>query len=84
MLARKSVSAGERRPRAWGRTPEHPELGVLGVGGVEVELVAALPEERLAAGDGLDVVGVHAAAVEDGVLLLAEVLPDGPDDADSR
>ena len=36
---------------------EDAELGVLGVGDVEVELVAAAPEEGLAAGDPLDVVG---------------------------
>ena len=36
---------------------EDAELGVVGVGDVEVEVVVAAPEEALAAGDPLDVVG---------------------------
>ena len=40
---------------------EHVQLRVVGVGDVEVVVVVAAPEERLAAGDVLDVVGVDAA-----------------------
>ena len=65
MLARKRVSAalrgvGELRLEL----AEDAELGVLGVGDVEVVLVAAAPEEGLAAGDPLDVVGEDAAALQ--------------------
>src|SRR6201999_639869 len=41
--------------------------------------VVALPEEGLAAVDLLDAVGVDAALVEDGVLLVAEVVADRAD-----
>ena len=59
MLARNSVSArlrllGELRLEV----AEHVQLRVVGVGDVEVVVVVAAPEERLAAGDVLDVVGV--------------------------
>jgi hypothetical protein len=48
------------------------------VGGVEVEFVAAAPEERVAALHALDVVGVHAAAVQHAVRVVAEVVADRP------
>jgi hypothetical protein len=51
------------------------------VGGVEVEVVVAAPEERAAALHALDVVGVHPAAVEHVVLVVAEVVADRADDA---
>jgi hypothetical protein len=52
------------------------------VSGVEVVVVVAAPEERLAAGHVLDVVRVHAAAAEDLVLGLGEVVAHRADDAD--
>lgn len=55
---------------------EDAELGVLGVGDVEVVLVAPAPEEGLAAGDALDPVGEDVAPLEDGELLGAEVVAD--------
>ena len=48
---------------------EDAEPGVLGVGDVEVVLVAAAPEEGLAARHPLDVVGEDAALLEHGELL---------------
>ena len=60
---------------------EDAELGVLGVGDVEVVLVATAPEERLAALDPLDVAGLHAAAFEHLELGGAEVLADRADRA---
>jgi hypothetical protein len=48
---------------------------------VDVALVAPRPEERLAARDVLDVVGDHAAGVQDGVLGVAEVVTHRPHDA---
>ena len=44
-------------------------------------MVAAGPEERLAARDVLDVVGDHAAVAQHLVLGLGEVVPDGTDHA---
>ena len=60
---------------------EDAELGVLGVGDVEVVLVAAAPEERLAALDPLDVAGLHAAALQHLELGGAEVVADRADRA---
>ena len=61
---------------------EDVEVGLERVARVHVLAVDAAPEERLAALDVLDVVGDHAAAVQDGVLVVAEVVADRPDDAD--
>ena len=63
---------------------EDAELGVLGVGDVEVELVAAAPEEGLAAGDPLDVVDDDPAALEQPELVDAEVVADRADRAAPR
>src|SRR4029079_7013081 len=60
---------------------EDVQLRVVGVSGVEVVVVVAAPEERLAARDVLDVVGVHAPPVQDGVLRVGEVVAHRPDDA---
>ena len=83
MFARNSTSASLRGLR---------ELGIEGLEDVEVRLervarihvvaVDAAPEERLATLDVLDVVGVDAARVQDRVLVVAEVVADGPHDAD--
>src|SRR5207245_2796239 len=59
---------------------EHAELGVLGVRSVQVVLVTAAPEEGLAAGHVLDVVGHHPTLLKHRVLLLAEVVANRPDD----
>ena len=61
---------------------EHVQLGVVGVGRVQVELVVALPEEGLGAGDPLDVIGDHAAVLEHVDLGLGEVVTDRADHAD--
>ena len=63
---------------------EDVEVGLERVADVDVALVAAGPEERLAAGDVLDVVGDHAARAQRAVLLLAEVVAHGADDAGVR
>ena len=82
MLARNSDVGGARRLRELGlEVLEDVEVGLQRVADVDVALVAAGPEERLAAGDVLDVVGDHAAVVQDGVLGLAEVVADRADDA---
>src|SRR5690606_11364417 len=52
---------------------EHVELGVERVARVQVVVVLALPEERLAARHPLDVVGDDPAALEDRVLGSAQV-----------
>src|SRR5947207_14823580 len=51
------------------------------MGDIEVELVAAAPEEGLAPLDLLDVVGEHAAALQDLELGLSEVVADRADRA---
>ncbi len=61
---------------------EHAELGVERLAGVQVPAVLAVPEERAATGDALDRLDVDAAAAHHLELLLAEVVPDRPDDAD--
>ena len=58
---------------------EDVEVGLQRVADVDVALVAARPEERLAARDVLDVVGVDPAGVQHGELLLAEVVADRAD-----
>ena len=60
---------------------EDVEVRLQRVALVDVAVVAAGPEERLAAGHVLDVVGQHPAVVQDRVLLLAEVVAHRPDDA---
>ena len=60
---------------------EDVEVGLQRVADVGVALVAARPEERLAARDVLDVVGDHAAVVQHRVLGLAEVVAHGTDHA---
>jgi hypothetical protein len=60
---------------------EHVEVGLQRVADVRVALVAAGPEERLAARDVLDVVGDHAALVQHRVLAVAEVVADRADHA---
>jgi hypothetical protein len=60
---------------------EDVEVRLERVTDVDVALVAAGPEERLAARHVLDVVGDHAARVQRGVLLVAEVVADRPDHA---
>src|ERR1019366_9405007 len=57
---------------------EDPQLGVERLAGVQIPAVLAVPEERLAAGDALDVRDVHAAAAHASEPLLAEVLADRP------
>ena len=59
---------------------EHVELGVQRLTGVEVPAVAALPEERLAARDALDVVDRRTARSQHLELGLTEVVADRPDD----
>ena len=82
MLARNRTSASREASRELRlEVLEDVEVGLQRVADVDVALVAAGPEERLAARDVLDVVGDHAAVVQDGVLLLAEVVADGPDHA---
>ena len=82
MLARNSDVGGARGVRQLRlEVLEHVEVGLQRVADVDVALVAAGPEERLAARDVLDVVGDHAARVQHGVLLLAEVVADRADDA---
>ena len=61
---------------------EDVEVGLERLARVHVLAVDAAPEERLAALDVLDVVGVDVAAVQDGVLVVAEVVADRADDAD--
>jgi hypothetical protein len=78
-VARKSVSAacrgcGELRLELG----EDAELGVLGVGDVEVVLVAAAPEEGLPARDPLDVVGEDAAALRTSNCSAPKSSPTGP------
>src|SRR4051812_33184862 len=60
---------------------EDVEVGLERVADVDVALVAPGPEERLAAGDVLDVVRDDPARVQRGVLHLAEVVAHGADDA---
>ena len=82
MLARNRTSASREASRELRlEVLEDVEVGLQRVADVDVALVAAGPEERLAARDVLDVVGDHAAVVQDGVLGLAEVVAHGPDDA---
>ena len=77
------MSAARVRSESFGsNSREDAELGVLRVGDVEVELVAAAPEEGLATGHPLDVVGDDAAALEHGELLGAEVIADRADRVD--
>ena len=59
---------------------EDVELGVVGLGFVEVFEIGAFPEEAFAGGV-LDAARVDFARVEDGFLLGAEVLADDGDDA---
>ena len=82
MLARNRTSASrEASDELRLEVLEDVEVGLQRVADVDVALVAARPEERLAAGDVLDVVGDDAAVVQHGVLGLPEVVADGPDDA---
>ena len=60
---------------------EDVEVGPQRLADVDVALVAARPEERLAARDVLDVVRVDAAVVHDLELRVAEVITDRTDDA---
>jgi len=60
---------------------EDVEVGLERLARVHVLAVDAAPEERLAALDVLDVLGVDVAAVQDGVLVGAEVVADRADDA---
>ncbi len=60
---------------------EDVQVGLERLARVHVLAVDALPEERLATLDVLDVVRDHAPAVQHGVLVLAEVVADRPDDA---
>ena len=60
---------------------EDVEVGLQRVADVDVALVAPGPEERLAAGHVLDVVGDDATGVQRRVLRLAEVVADRPDHA---
>ena len=60
---------------------EDVEVGAQRRALVEVVVVLARPEERLAARDVLDVVGDGAARAQDGELVGAEVVPDGADGA---
>ena len=55
------------------------EPGLLRMSHVEVVLVAAAPEEGLAALDPLDVVAEHPALLQHRELLGAEVVADRPD-----
>ena len=61
---------------------EHAQLRVERLARVQVPAVLAAPEERLAAGDALDVGDVDAALAHHVELGLAEVLADRADDAD--
>ncbi len=60
---------------------EDIELGVVGLGLVEIFEIGAFPEEAFAGGV-LDAARVDVAGGEDGFLLGAEVLADDGDDAD--
>ena len=60
---------------------EDVEIGLVGLGFVEIVEIGAFPEEAFAGGV-LDAAGVDLAAVEDGLLLGAEVFADDGDDAD--
>jgi len=72
---------GARRGRELGlEVLEHVQLGVKRLTRVEVPAVLALPEERLAAGDTLDVVDLGATGAQDRQLLLTEVVTDRADD----
>jgi hypothetical protein len=72
-----------RAPRGLGElrleVGEYPEARVVGVGHVEVGLVVAAPEERLAALDAFDVADVDAARAKELHVLLAEVVAHRPD-----
>ena len=82
MFARKSRSAVARRVRQLRReVAEHVQLRVERVRGVQIPLVLAAPEERLAAPDVLDVVGHDAVVAQHLVLRLAEVVAHRPDGA---
>ena len=83
MFARNRLSTDLTSSDSFGsNVAEHVELRVVGVGLVQVVLVVTGPEEGLAALDLLDAVGVDAAVVQDGVLLVAEVVADRADDVD--
>ena len=83
MLPRKSICASREACESFGSKSANTfELRVVGVGDVHVVLVVPAPEEGLAAGDALDVVGGDAAAAQHRELLVAEVVADGADDAD--
>ena len=72
--------AGSRELRV--EVGEDAELGVVGMGDVEVVLVVAAPEEGLAVLDALDVVGVDVPLVEHGrARPVAEVVAYRPDRA---
>ena len=82
MFARNRTSQSLEACESFGiEVLEDVEVGLERVARVHVLVVDALPEERLAAGDVLDVVGDDVAAVQDGVLLVAEVVADRADDA---
>ena len=75
MLPRNRTSARLRRlGQLRLEVGEHAELGVVGVGHVEVGLVVAAPGERLAAGDPLDVGDVHSTRAQQLDVLVAEVV----------
>ena len=83
MLARNTTSAPLETSDSFGSNPlEDVQLRIERLAVVEVPAVLAGPEERLAAGHVLDVVGVDAARAQHGVLVLAEVVADGTDDVD--
>ena len=82
MFARNSTSLARELSDSFGcKALEHAELRVERLARVQVPAVLAAPEERLAAGDALDVGDVHAALAHHLELSLAEVLADRPDDA---
>ena len=83
MLARNSRSAVARRVGQLGlEVAEHVQLRVVRVGGVEVVLVVAAPEEGLAALDVLDVVGDRRRGVRSTSYSSSpKSSPTGPTDA---
>ncbi len=72
-----------RRVRQLGlEVGEHPQLSVERLALVEVPPIRPAPEERLPTRDVFDVLGVDPPSAENRILILAEVIADGPDDMD--